>query len=56
MVLKNSFGDYKYLRVALKLRNMPEESTFNIQTYNSAEITQAGLTNDLVKSKECKTG
>lgn len=50
LALKNSFGDYKYFRVAMKLRGLPEESTFSIQTYNSVEITQGGLSKDLARS------
>jgi hypothetical protein len=57
MALKNSFGgDYKYFRAAMKLRNLPQESTFSILTYNSAEITQAGLSKDVARSQECETG
>ena len=41
MALRNQFDvkDYKYFRVAMKLRNLPEEGTFSMLTYNSVEIT-----------------
>jgi hypothetical protein len=56
MPIRTFYLDIKLFRVALKLKGLPPNSTYYIQTYLNTEITEAGVIDDYAESKECEEG